>query len=148
MIEKKPEVEARTFETIISGDRGGDLTQSVLMFMLCDRENMGRKALATAVIAWRALDIRPSTSIGFLVGGYDDDPRELWHIPEVCAFVQKFCAKTQAHRHPAVEPTSRAVLYGCGADPSLKVTVNLISREESLAQSCAFFSARRDNKDD
>ena len=34
----------------------------------------------------------PNATIVPSISGYDDDPRELPEIPEVCAFVTKFCA--------------------------------------------------------
>jgi hypothetical protein len=30
----------------------------------------------------------PRVPIALSIGGYDDDPRELWQVPEVCRFVQ------------------------------------------------------------
>jgi hypothetical protein len=128
----------QTFENIVSGDKP-DLARTMLAFSIGSKAEMDRKALASAILAWRALKIEPSTAIMMHFGGYDDDPRELWQIPEVCSFVQKFCVKTKAHEHPQVEPQSRNWLLACGADPSRPVMVQSISPQESLARSAEFF---------
>lgn len=130
----------QTFESIIDGDKP-DLKQTMVAFSIASKDEMNRRALAAAVLAWRALKIEASTAIVMHFGGYDDDPRELWQIPEVCSFIQKFCAKTKAHEHPQVEPQSRNWLLACGADPSRSVAVKMISAEESLRQSGEFFKA-------
>jgi hypothetical protein len=128
----------QTFENILSGDKP-DLVRTMVAFTIGSKTEMHRKALAAAVLAWRAIKIEPTTAIIMHFGGYDDDPRELWQIPEVCRFVQKFCAKTKAHEHPQVEPQSRDWLLACGADPSRPVKVQSISQRESLARSAEFF---------
>jgi hypothetical protein len=132
-------------DQLVSGEKF-DLTETVFVFTICERGRLTRKALATAVLAWRTLKIKTSTAIMIHVIGYDDDPRELWQIPEVCEFVQKFCAKTKAHQHKALEPMSRAVLLACGADPVFKVSVNMISAEQALQESMKFFKARLGKK--
>jgi hypothetical protein len=133
-----PIFDTQTFEKIVSGDKP-DLSRTVLVFSLGNKSDLGKRALASAVLAWRALKIEPTTAIAMHFGGYDDDPRELWEIPEVCRFVQKFCARTKAHEHKQVEPQSRGWLLLCGADPSKRVSVNMISVEESLKQTNEFF---------
>jgi hypothetical protein len=125
-------------DRLVSGEKF-DLEKTVVVFTLCERGRLHRKALATATIAWRNLKIEANTAIMIHVSGYDDDPRELWQIPEVCAFVQKFCARTKAHEHGALEPASRNLLLACGADPTLNVRVDMISTDQALRQSMDFF---------
>jgi hypothetical protein len=131
-------LDIKTLESILDGDRP-DLKRAVLGFMVGTKANMNRKDMATAVLAWRALKIEPTTAITLVFGGYDDDPRELWEIPEVCTYVRKFCAKTNAHEHPQVEPQSRNWLLLCGADPKRSVSLWPISQQESLDRTAAFF---------
>lgn len=128
-------------DEIVSGAKP-DLDKTMLVFTLCERGWTHRKALATAVLSWRNLKIEPNTAITFLVSGYDDDPRELWQIHEVREFVQKFCARTDALNHPALEPMARTLLLACGADPTVHVIVNPISQEEAMKQSMDFFKAK------
>jgi hypothetical protein len=130
-------IDFRTHETIVGGARE-DLDRTVIAFSIGEKSDLSRKALATVVLSWRALQITPSTAIIIHFGGYDDDPRELWQIPEVCGFIQKFCAKTRAHEHPAVEPASRDLLLACGADPNTRVAVNMISPAASIEKTAAF----------
>jgi hypothetical protein len=140
-------VEFKTLENLLDGDKP-DLRRTVLGFMLATKGEMNRKAMATAVLAWRALKIESTTAITLVIGGYDDDPRELWEIPEVCTYVRKFCTKTNAHEHPQVEPQSRNWLLLCGADPERSVSLWPISRKEALDRSAAFFDQVINRGDD
>jgi hypothetical protein len=133
--------EHQLFEDVVSG-KPHDLKKTMMVFSVCSRTEMNAHALAMAIMAWRALKIMPSTAVTMHVGGYDDDPRELWEIPEVVDFVGEFCRRTGAHNHPAVEPISRNWLMACGADPNTKVTVDMISHEEALDQSFEFYKSR------
>lgn len=137
--------EYATHEDIVAGNKP-NLSRTMLAFSL-GGPPFNRMALATAVMSWRALKIEPTTAIVIHVGGYDDDPRELWQIPEVMNFVRKFCEKTRAHEHPAMDPQSRAVLLACGADPTKHVHVDMISKEESLRRSGEFFKERLKEED-
>lgn len=128
----------KTLESILSGDKP-DLDRTVLTMVIGERGSFNRKGLATAVLAWRALKITPTTAIALLIGGYDNDPRELWEIAEVRSYVQKFCAKTEAHKHPQVEPQSRNWLMLCGADPTVRPECVLISNQESAKRTIDFF---------
>jgi hypothetical protein len=131
----------RTHEGIVSGQRE-DLTRTVMMFSIGTAPYFNRKALATAVLSWRALKIKPSTAIVIHLGGYDEDPRELWQIPEARDFICRFCEKTQAHKHPALDPMSRNLLLLCGAEPDLNVGAIMIPAEESIRQTQEFFKSR------
>jgi hypothetical protein len=128
-------------DRLVSGEKF-DLRKTMVVFTLCERGRLHRKALATAVIAWRNLKIEDNTAIVIHVAGYDDDPRELWQIPEVCEYVQKFCAKTKAHTHKALDPMARNLLFACGADPAYRVSVNMISEEQALQESMDFFETK------
>jgi hypothetical protein len=122
------------------------LDHTMMVFSIGHKDDLGRKALAAAVLSWRALDVKPSTMIVLHFGGYDDDPRELWTIPEVRHFIQKFCAKTKAHQHPNVEPTSRALLMACGADPTVHVGVNTIFAGRGLRANRALLSRAHESR--
>lgn len=132
-------IDFATHENIVAGERH-DLGHTMLTFSIGTRPYFNRKALATAVVSWRALDIKPSTVIVLHLGGYDDDPRELWQIPEARDFIRRFAEKTKAHEHPAVDPISRNLLLACGADPDLKVSVDMITVDDALRQMGEFFS--------
>lgn len=130
-----------THEHIVAGERH-DLQRTLMTFSLGTGPHFNRKDLAVAVMSWRALVFMPSTAVMIHVGGYDQDPRELWQIPEAREFIRKFCEKTKAHENPAIDPMSRALLLACGADPNRYVDIKMISREEALRQSQAFFKSR------
>lgn len=119
-----------THAEVVEGAEIGD--HDVSVFTVCGKGEMTRKRLAEAVVAWRRMVAEKPRVIIIHVFGYDDDQRELWHIPEVCNFVQRFCAKTKAHEHEALAPDSRSVLLGCGADPSRPVIVNVVSQEKAM----------------
>ena len=54
-----------------------------------DRADLSEPRAITAGKAWRrALQHYPDTSFDFSLSGYDDDPREIWQIPEAVRFVQ------------------------------------------------------------
>ncbi|MGY2987651.1 hypothetical protein [Bradyrhizobium sp. USDA 4508] len=133
--------EYATHDGIVSG-KLQDLERTVVFFSIGSADDLSRKALATAVMSWRALKVQPSTAITVHFGGYDEDPRELWQIPEAREFIRKFAVKTNAHKHAALDPTSRAVLLACGADPSKRVYVNMVTEDEALKESTRFFKSR------
>jgi hypothetical protein len=141
---KQADVDFRLHDDLIS-DQPFDLEKTAVIFTVCGRGELHRKAFAASVLAWRKLEskIKPSTAIMIYVNGYDDDPRELWNIPEVCDFVQRFCVKTRAHEHPALDPMSRNVLLACGANPGQRVKVNMITVAQAMQQSDAFFKTRK-----
>jgi hypothetical protein len=120
----------------------------MMMFTIGARSEFTRRAMATAVMSWRALVFRPSTAVVMHISGYDDDPRELWQIPEVCDFVRRFCEKTRAHEHPAIEPMSRSLLLACGADPDRHFNVTMITRDEALERTGEFFKSKIKSESD
>jgi hypothetical protein len=126
----------------IAAGKPVDLERTVMVFSIGTAPHFSFKAIAAAAASWQALKIKPSTAIVTHFGGFDEDPRELWEIPEVRRFVQRFCAKTDAHKHPALEPTSRAWMLACDVEPGLKVHVDMITEEKSLDQSMDFFRSR------
>lgn len=138
---KKPDIEYATHEEIVTGN-ARPLDRTMLVFSIGEKRYLNRKALAAAVLSWRAQKFKPTTAVTIHFGGYDDDPRELWDIPEAASFIRRFCEKTKAHKHPALEPISRALLLACGADPNLRVTVDMISTEAALQKSGEFYKSR------
>jgi hypothetical protein len=54
----------------------------------------------------------------YAVGGYDDDPRELWDVPEVLHYLREWCAcvkKKGGHGLDRLDDTGKALLlYACG----------------------------------
>jgi hypothetical protein len=137
-------VEFQTHEKLLSG-AAPDLDTTFLIFQIGDKSDLGRKALAYAVMSWRRLqrDIQPSTMIMLTFGGYDSDPRELWQIPEVRQFTQKFCLKTQAYKHPALSPASRWILL-CGGDPNFPAPAWVpISKKEEIERTLQFWNDRQ-----
>jgi len=133
-------------ETLTHRDaaQGKDIDADLVMFSMCGKGEMDATVLADAVAAWRRL--AKVEHIMLHVAGYDDDPRELWQIAEVRDFVRRFCAETQAHQSPALDPTSKALLLACGGDPSIKVTVEPITVEEALARDMAWSKWRRERR--
>jgi len=140
-------VDVASHESVVAG-RKDNLDQTVVVFSIGTAPYFNRKALATAVVSWRALKFKPSSAVVIHVGGYDDDPRELWQIPEVCAFVRRFCEKTKAHEDPALDPMSRNLLLLCGADPGIEPEVIMISPDESADATMDFFKSRMANHGD
>jgi hypothetical protein len=72
--------------------------------------------------AFRQLRERqPTTPIGLLVDGYNDDPRDLWEVPEVCRYVQwwaRFAGLSDwriAETIPWHSDDDLALLARCGA---------------------------------
>lgn len=52
------------------------------------RGDMTRQAAMDAAEAWRTARKRfPNAALTISIAGYDNDPRELWEIPDVCRYV-------------------------------------------------------------
>jgi hypothetical protein len=62
------------------------------------------RAVVLPAVAFKLAAKNPKTRIAIMVGGYDDDPRELWQIPEVRKYLQVFAQKAGIRdwRNPAV----------------------------------------------
>jgi hypothetical protein len=136
------DIKFRTHESVVSGQCNEDLARTVMVFSIGAAPYLNRKALAFAVLSWRALKIKPSTAIVLHLGGYDQDPRELWQIPEARDFIRRFGEKTEAHKHPALDPNSRNLLLLCGVEPDLHVEAIMIPAEQSTSQTMEFFKSR------
>jgi len=134
-------VDYATHESIVAGELQ-NLDRTLLAFSIGARPYLGKRALSTAIMSWRALKITPSTAVVIHLGGFDDDPRELWDIPEARDFIGRFAEKTQAHKHPAIDPMSRNLLLLCGADPELHARADMITKEQALEQTNEFFKSR------
>src|SRR4051812_9626305 len=61
--------------------------------MIGAKDHLARRDVLAAANAWRSLVRRAITPIILVVDGYDDDPRELWAIPEVAAFVRRWAER-------------------------------------------------------
>ena len=141
-----PKIEHQLHEDVVAGKPQMDLDRTMMVFSIGNAPYFSRRAVSMAVLSWRAMKIKPSTAVVMHFGGFDDDPRELWTIPEVRLFVQRFCAKTGAHKHPALDPASRAWLLACDVEPGLKVHVEMVTVEKSLEESMEFFKERLANE--
>jgi hypothetical protein len=61
----------------------------LFMMVIGDRADLSEPQAITAGKAWRgALQHYPDATFDFSLSGYDDDPREIWGIPEAVRFVQ------------------------------------------------------------
>jgi hypothetical protein len=67
---------------------------------------------------WRAAAANnPHATFIVMVGGYDDDPRELWDLPEVVRFVRDWAQAAGIHSPndlPEVDPSTSGFLAACG----------------------------------
>jgi hypothetical protein len=55
------------------------------------RGELTRRAAKAAARAWKDwLQRAPYAQVYLTIGGYDDDPRDLWEFDEVRTFVQQF----------------------------------------------------------
>jgi hypothetical protein len=60
-----------------------------VVIMLGTRGHLTEQYAREAADSFRQMRARlPKAEIALTVGGYDDDPRELFQVPEVCRFVQ------------------------------------------------------------
>lgn len=70
--------------------------------------------LGIAAQNWKAIEGQEGV-IAFVVEGYDDDPRELWDIPEVCLFVRDWVEMTSAFDDDRIlQDARRFLLVLCG----------------------------------
>lgn len=68
-----------------------------------------------AAMAWRGLRLLDVRNIYINVHGYDDDPRQLWDIPEVASYVRKWARKACVRcSDPALHLDSQTLLHLCG----------------------------------
>lgn len=74
----------------------------------------GRKLAATA---FRLARVRyPKAKIGFTIGGYDDDPREIYDVPEVREYIRAWAqdARLSDWRVAITVPWGNGLLGGLG----------------------------------
>jgi len=62
----------------------------------------------------------PKARILIMIGGFDEDPRSLWDIPEVVDYVQRFARAAGLHDwrsslFNALDEETKALLLKCGA---------------------------------
>ena len=68
-------------------ERGYDM----MMFTIGSRDDLTPSMCEKAAAAWRRITAENSKAKFMLhIGGFDDDPRELWEFPEVCAYAQQW----------------------------------------------------------
>lgn len=62
-----------------------------ILINLAHKDCLNNFQLAKAAIAIKlAHDLHPDAELSFAIDGYDDDPRELYEIPEAHKFIQDF----------------------------------------------------------
>lgn len=60
----------------------------------------------------------PQAMIILTIGGYDEDPRELWQIPETREYIRNFCKLSGLHDwrgelFQALDETTKALIITC-----------------------------------
>jgi len=73
----------------------------------------------------KTIDEHPTVTILLYIPGYDDDPRDLWDIPEVVIYVQQFAiaAKIEdaATLLPRIGEHGVGLLAACGVPSSIRM---------------------------
>jgi hypothetical protein len=71
--------------------RKSECGYDMVMFTIGARDDLTPSTCEKAAAAWRTITAEnPKAKFVLQVGGFDDDPRELWEFPEVCAYVQRW----------------------------------------------------------
>ncbi len=71
--------------------RKSECGYDMVMFTIGARGDLTPSTCEKAAAAWRTITAEnPKAKFVLQVGGFDDDPRELWEFPEVCAYVQRW----------------------------------------------------------
>jgi hypothetical protein len=97
------------------------LGDRVAAIFLCvgERGHLTEERAAAAAEQWRSVLARNIECLWLHVAGYDDDPRELFEIDEVCAYLKLFVQHADLTVAQAVKliPDSQgcAFLAACGA---------------------------------
>jgi len=110
-------------------ERGHD----TMIFTIGSRNDLTPGMCEKAAAAWRTVTAEnPKATFVLNVVGYDDDPRELWEFPDVCAYIQqwaklvglddideadKWIGSCEGRLSPIkdlTEPNGLAVLAACG----------------------------------
>ena len=98
--------------------------QSALVMMeIGYSDDLSLETAKLSAVKWlTAIKAFKPAALAFSIGGYDDDPRSLWEIPEVCRFVQwwsqlvKLDTIERVNSTPWIDgPMHMAVLARCGA---------------------------------
>ena len=101
------------------------------------RGKLTRHEAKSAARLWKeTLEVAPNAQFIFSIGGYDDDPRELWEFEEVKKFVQQFARfagiKDVVDYQDRLHPTAAGFLIACGAP--CREGVTLIKPPPTVAQ--------------
>lgn len=68
--------------------------RAVLAVTLTGADALNRVTLRRACVAFRRIKEQRGDGVVILhIDGYDDDPRDLWEIPELCAWLAAWCCK-------------------------------------------------------
>jgi hypothetical protein len=69
----------------------GDGSGLMISFVLGFRGQLNEEKVKVYASGWRVMRVRhPFAEVYPVVVGYDEDPRELWEIPEVTVYVRQF----------------------------------------------------------
>lgn len=100
-----------------------DADPDLVVVQIGEPGHMDAAALAEAVAVFLlAVDLYPRAEFAVTIGGYDEDPRSVWEIPEAAEQFRAFArAAVPSAYHPVVrrlERTTIATLCQCGAWPA------------------------------
>jgi len=105
----------------ISIDVREDGEDTMIAFTIGVKGSLSKHAARAAARLWHTTTAKyPKSNVWIQIGGYDTDPRELWHIPEVSLHVRRWASFADlrhildAARTP-LGPVSVSVMAKCGA---------------------------------
>jgi hypothetical protein len=93
-----------------------ELPFDVALIEIGHRKHLGDPLLfAESVKAWKSVQSQPGLRhVVFAVGGYDQDPRDLWDIPEVAEYVFHWMMSADIQPNDQrVHPDSLGLLQAC-----------------------------------
>jgi hypothetical protein len=115
--------------------------RAMVNFIIGLRGKLSPSNAYEAAASWRRMQTLPQYSNAFFllgVAGFDDDPRELWDIPEASGFVRRWAKLAKLDSASAVLKSrlltqSRGLLAKCSAVKDVHPdTVKTISHDEAL----------------
>lgn len=90
---RAPEICAAYGAAIENAMNGG--SGMMIAFEMGRRDNLTEAGAADAARIWRQTVRKyPGAAITIHIAGYDEDPRELWDLPDVCAYVRRWATLT------------------------------------------------------
>lgn len=91
----------------------------IIVLAIGGRGKLSDEQARAAAKQWKSAIARNYKYLSISIDGYDDDPRELFRIPEVCSYVKKFVLYAEITPELAVRliPNSQGcgMLAACGA---------------------------------